>query len=255
MASKAKPEHGNTGNAFLDTLEPTSAAPILRALVRIDGKNGMRISDPRRPFEHITFPCGGMISAVARMDDGNDVEVSVIGCDGFHGFEVGLGHDRSAKVAMVQIPGPLWQIGRAEFEMCLRADGALKQRVLDYAMVCIETISQFSACNGSHSINRRLARWLLMSHDRVPGDDLILTQEFIATMLGVRRAGVTIAASALERDGLIAYSRGKIRIVDRSGLEAVACECYATAARSLETILGYSIRKSVAESSDVAKRA
>jgi CRP-like cAMP-binding protein len=177
------------------------------------------------------------------MRDGSDLEVALIGREGFYGTQVVLGGAISATEAMVQIPNAFYRIRTADFERCVREDQALRERCLCYVQCMMDTIGQFAACNRLHPINERCARWLLMAHDRVPGDELFLTHEFLATMLGVRRPGVSIAAAALESAGLIEYRRGRIVIRNREGLEHASCECYAFANDTLARLLGYSIRK------------
>jgi CRP-like cAMP-binding protein len=243
MSAALKP--GSTGNLFLDNLAPNSAALLLPRLARIKAAHGLVIADPGMPLKHVMFPIGSVISAVTRMQDGTDVEVTLIGREGLYGFHLALGHDTSATAAMVQIPDSMWRITGADFRTCLRADPELNQRVLNYAMVNLETIAQFSGCNRLHPINERLARWLLMAHDRVVGDELMLTHEFLATMLGVRRPGVSLAASALDQAGVIQYRYGRIVIMNRGGLELATCECYMVANKAIERLLGYSIRKRV----------
>ena len=129
----------------------------------------------------------------------------------------------------------------SDFTAALADDGNLRERAACFVQSSYDGVAQFSACNRLHSIDQRTARWLLMAHDRVPGDDVLLTQEYLATMLGVRRRSV--AASAFERAGLIDYRRGRITMVDRAGLERLACECYAAANDATRRLLGYDIRK------------
>ncbi|MGP6192161.1 MAG: Crp/Fnr family transcriptional regulator [Vulcanimicrobiaceae bacterium] len=235
----------STGNLFLDNLGLNSAALLLPRLAKMKAGNGLVIADPGVPLKHVMFPISSVISAVTRMQDGTDVEVTLIGREGLYGFQLALGHDTSAAAAMVQIPDSMLWMTAAAFRTCLRADPELNQRVLDFAMVNLENIAQFSGCNRLHPINERLARWLLMAHDRVMGDELMLTHEFLATMLGVRRPAVSLAASALDQAGVILYRYGRILIVNRGGLELASCECYMAANNAIERLLGYSIRKRV----------
>ncbi|MGD0473940.1 MAG: Crp/Fnr family transcriptional regulator [Candidatus Velthaea sp.] len=216
---------------------------MLPRLMRVNAASGKTISDPGMPLKHVMFPINSIISAVTRMQDGTDVEVTIIGREGLYGFQLALGHDTSATAAMVQIPGSMLRITGDDFRTCLRADPQLSQRVLNYAMVNLETIAQFSGCNRLHPINERLARWLLMAHDRVVGDELMLTHDFLATMLGVRRPAVSLAAAALDQAGVIQYRYGRISIINRGGLELAACECYLVANNAIECLLGYTIRK------------
>jgi hypothetical protein len=180
---------------------------------------------------------------MTRMHDGLDIEVMLIGTEGFSGVQLALGDDISGNEAVVQIPDHLWQMKSADFIDCLNADPVLRQRALRYAQATLESIAQFAGCNRLHPINERCARWLLMAHDRVANDTIMLTHEYLATMLGVRRPGVSLAAAALDQAGLIEYHRGRIFIRDRRGLEGVACECYNVANDALERLLGFDIRK------------
>jgi CRP-like cAMP-binding protein len=234
---------GSTGNRFLDTLSTESFSRMLPKLQETMMSVGHVIAHPGMPIEWVVFPRGSVISAVTRMRDGADVEVTVFGREGFYGLQVALGDGMGSNEAMVQIGGRAYGIRSADFLECIREDADLKQRVLRYTQAIIETISQFSGCNRLHPINERCARWLLMAHDRVDGDEIFLTHEFLATMLGVRRPGVSLAAAALDKAGLIEYHRGHIIVRNRAGLEAIACECYDAANDALDRLLGYDVRK------------
>lgn len=243
MVSQPNAEPGFTGNRFLDSLSASTAARLLPQVERVEGPVGMVIAHPSSAIDHVYFPVSGVISSVLRMQDGTDVEVALVGREGFYGVPVALGNEISAIESMVQIADPLWRMRSRDFVTCLRADGALHDRVLRYSLVTLETVSQFSACNRLHPINERCARWLLMAHDRVASNTINLTHEYLATMLGVRRPGVSLAAAALDQAGLITYHRGRIVVKDRTGLEAAACECYDVANGALERIMGYGIRR------------
>lgn len=160
------------------------------------------------------------------MKDGGSVEVGLVGNDGMVGLSVVLGDEISPNQAIVQIADGALRMSVAALREELKQEGALLSLLLRSTLYMLKQVSQTAACNGSHTVGERLARWLLMCHDRVQGDELKLTQEFIAQMLGIRRAGVSEAAIVLQSRGLISYSRGHIKIIDRPGLEEFACECY-----------------------------
>jgi CRP-like cAMP-binding protein len=243
MSVLQPPRHGSSGNLFLDSLPPASADRIFPHLEWLIGTIGMVISTPDVPLAYVWFPVSGVISAVTRMSDGSDCETMLVGREGFYGVHVALGTDRAANAAMVQLPDTLLRMPTETFLRILHDDPDLYSRVLRYAQLTIETIGQFAGCNRLHPVNERCARWLLMAHDRVVGDELALTQQYLATMLGVRRPGVSVAAGTLDQAGAIDYHRGKIRVTDRSALESMACECYDVANASMERLLGYSSRK------------
>jgi len=201
--------------------------------VSINGK--APIWEPNRRIEHVYFPQTAVISIVTVLDTGS-IEAITIGNDGFVGLPVFHGPNETVTRAVCQMPGDAWRLSTQSFiDICDSAHTL--RRVLDrYSQFVIETISQSAACNRVHVIEERCARWLLMSHDRVGSDEIPLTQEFLAQMLGVRRPGVTVAIGILERAGLIAHGRGRITITDRKGLEAASCECY-SAIKRRETIL------------------
>jgi CRP-like cAMP-binding protein len=244
MLAQNGPALGLSGNLFLDALPRASAESVFHYLEKAQVINGQSIVRAGELLEYVVFPIACVVSSVARMRDGSDLEVALVGREGFHGIQVVLGGNVSATEAMVQIPNSLYRIRSADFARCLREDEALLERALRYVQAVMDTVGQFAACNRLHPINERCARWLLMAHDRVPGDEIFLTHEFLATMLGVRRPGVSIAAAALESAGLIEYHRGRIVVKNRSGLELAACECYTFANDALDRLLGYNVRKS-----------
>jgi CRP-like cAMP-binding protein len=252
MISRAVHEAGFTGNLFLDTLPLDSARRILPHLEKSEAATGTPIATAGAAIEHAIFPIGCVVSAVARMRDGSDVEISLTGREGFFGAALVLGGKISASEAMVQIPNALYRMRAVDFVRCLAEDETFRTRALRYVAASIDAISQFSACNRLHPIDQRAARWLLMAHDRVPTDSILLTHEYLATMLGVRRPGVSVAASELERQSLISYHRGRILVTNRAGLEAASCECYDVANDALYRLLGYDIRKSPRHENSVA---
>ncbi len=162
----------------------------------------------------------------------------MIGREGLVGLPVILGTDSMINEAMVQLPGTALRIRASTLRDVLERSAALQALLLRYVQAYHNQVAQAVACSGRHAIEERLVRWLLMAHDRAEGDELPLTQEFIAQMLGVRRAGVTVAAGTLQQAGLIRYAQGHITILDRLRLEAVVCECYRTVQRQFEHLLG-----------------
>jgi CRP-like cAMP-binding protein len=198
-------------------------APHLKQLNLPKGKV-LYISEQR--IEHMYFPIGSMISLVAQLSDGASIEVGVTGFEGMVGLPVVLGVDRSPHECMTQIPGDAMQVKAEVIKSEFKRGGVLQDLLLRYTHSLLLTASQVATCNRVHAIGERLARWLLMSYDRVQQDELPLTQEFLGMMLGTRRAGVTEAAVILQTEGVINYRRGHITITDKQGLEESACECY-----------------------------
>lgn len=177
-------------------------------------------------IQNVYFPLDGVVSLVQQMDDGQIVEVATVGNEGFVGVPLFLGADRTHGRALAQIPGDAMRIHRDKLLEQLPRDGALTGVMHRYTQALFVQIAQGNACNRAHSIDQRCARWLLTTYDRVGGVTFPLTQEFLAQMLGVRRAGVSEVASKFQNEGLIGYQRGSITIKNRKGLEARACECY-----------------------------
>ena len=179
-----------------------------------------------RAASHIWFPHEGVISIVTVGADGKSVEVATVGREGMTGLAIVLGSESMTNEAMVQVSGHGSSIVPAAFRQALDASPSLRRMMQRYILAVITQISQNAACNQLHDIKTRCARWLLTTHDRVRGDSFELTQEYLAMMLGVARPSVSTAAAALQDAGLIRYTRGRVTVVDRQGLEDAACECY-----------------------------
>lgn len=178
--------------------------------------------------KHVYFPIDGFISLLAEVDGGSVLEVGMVGREGLLGIHVALGLSRSPIRALVQGPGPAWRVPVGPFRKILGGSGALQRGLNHYVSVLMAQLASSAACARYHMIGPRLARWLLMSQDRAGSDRFFMTQDFLSYMLGVRRVGVTSAASKLQRGGLIEYRRGEMQVIDRAGLEAAACSCYAS---------------------------
>jgi CRP-like cAMP-binding protein len=186
----------------------------------------------------VYFPGGGVCSITHLMADGRTVEMATVGNEGFVGITACFGGGLEPGEAIVQMPdGSAQVLDVAVFKAEMERRGALYDVVNRYVQAYMIFLTQSVACNALHSVEERLARWLLMSHDRMAQDDFPLTQEFLAIMLGVRRSSVTLAFGALSRAGLIDHAAKKIRIKSRQGLEAASCECYATVAKHFASLL------------------
>lgn len=228
----------NFRNNILSSLPSDELALITAHLERVPLARRMVAYDPLRPISHVYFVETGVVSIVSIMHDRTAIETATIGCEGIIGLPVYLGVDAVPEQAFVQVPGEALRVPSAQFRT-LAPRMPVLQQLLDRCAVCMFTLAaQCSGCNRAHTMEQRCARWLLMVHDRMPGDEFELTQDFLSQMLGVRRATVSETASQLQQAGLISYSRGRIVIVDRPGLERVVCECYgiirSTFARILE---------------------
>lgn len=189
------------------------------------------------PARNVYFPTEGFVSLVSRVDDHPGVEVGMVGREGMLGLPLALGVAMSPLRAIVQGEGVALRIPAAAFRRALATSAALKQRLDRYTYVRMTQLATSAACLRFHLIGPRLARWLLMSHDRAGADRFRVTHEFLAYMLGVRRVGITVAAGSLQRAGLIEYHRGELAVLDRAGLEAASCSCYAADGRVYDTLM------------------
>ncbi len=197
------------------------------------------LHEAEAPIDETYFVESGLISLTANTNDGGQVEVGMTGREGFVGLAALLSPTpASVHRALVQVPGRANRIQTAIFRELVDQSPSLRDRCLRYVQVMLVQNSQIAACNARHGLPERLARWLLMSRDRIDTDDLPMTQEFLSYMLGVRRAGVSVVANALQSEGLIRQSRGRITLLDRAGLEAKACTCYRMVERSRARIMG-----------------
>ena len=189
------------------------------------------------PTRHVYFPTVGFVSLLTAVDETSVLEVGMVGREGMLGIHAMLGVLRSPIRALVQGTGVAWRVPIASFRKELAQSTALQQGLNRYLSVLMAQLCSSAACVRYHLIEPRLARWLLMSQDRAHSDRFFMTQEFLSSMLGVRRVGVTAAAGQLQRSGLIEYKRGEMRVLDRAGLEAAACSCYASDRIAYATLL------------------
>jgi len=184
-----------------------------------------------QPIAHVYFPEGGVCSLTTSMKDGSAVEVATVGREGMIGFELFIGSPLASVDAFVQVPGgAALRLPADAFRREMDTKGALFQAVARYSRALLTQIVQTAACNRLHKVQGRCARWMLLTHDRVDTDEFPLSHEFLSYMLGVERSTVTVIAGALQKSGLIRYVHGRVKVIDRAGLEAAACECYQVAA-------------------------
>ena len=192
--------------------------------------------EPDEPIRYVYFPTSGIISLLLVLEDGSVAEVSRVGNEGMVGLPVFLGVRTSHTRAFVQIRGEALRMKAQVFCQAARQGGPLSGLLLRYTQALLRHSERLAACNACHPIEQRLCRWLLITYDRVQANQLEITQEFLSQMLGVHRQSVTLAAGNLQKAGLIRYSRGKLTIVDRRGLEAASCECYRAVQKEFESL-------------------
>lgn len=231
-------ESNHIRNRILAALPPDEYARLLPHLTAVSLPLGETLYHAGENIAFVYFPCSGIVSLVTHMLDGASVEVGVVGRDGMVGLSILLGDERSPTQAVVQIADSAMRLSAGRLRQELARGEQLVKLLLLYTQARLFQVSQTAACNRNHHIGERLARWLLTCRDRVDSDELVLTQEFIAEMLGTRRAGVSEAASILQTQSLIHYSRGHITVLDREGLEQFSCECYAAVKKEFDRLLG-----------------
>lgn len=214
-------------NLLIDGLPNHERHRVLPYCKRVELVFGTTLCEPDRPFRHLYFPLTGFISLVTTLGGRRPLELGLIGNEGMLGATLALGVNTAPSRAVVQGTGSALQISAARLRQVLRDSPPLFRSLRRYLYVLMVQLSQNAACGHFHEVEPRLARWLLMTHDRAHADRFHLTHEFLSSMLGVRRSGVTVAAGALQKLRLIHYRRGEITILDREGLEAASCECYA----------------------------
>jgi CRP-like cAMP-binding protein len=216
-----------SGNRLLAELPEDAFAVLEPDLQQLTLLQGVVCYGTGDPIDQVYFPHTGMISQLITTGDGDMVETSSIGREGAVGLQCGLGPRLSFTRTMVQIPGKFSAISAARFENAVSHSAALRDLIIRYTETMWAEAQQNAACNAVHDGASRLCRWLLQCADRTGSEQLLLTQEFLAEMLGVRRTTVTLLAQELQKRGVVRYSRGRITILDRPALEACACECYA----------------------------
>jgi CRP-like cAMP-binding protein len=229
-----------TGNRLLDALPPASIKRLRPHLEPF----ALLFAELLNPAEYVYFPIAGLISVVATMEDGASVEIGMTGWEGMYSVSAILSDDTPSERAVVQLVGHALRVKARLLSQEMQADGALRKLLLRYTQARINAIAQSAACNRLHLLDQRCARWLLECHDRADADTFPITHEFLAMMLGVRRPGVSLAAHALQENGLITYNHGTMSVLDRRGLETAACECYRVIQDGFDRVFAASPRAS-----------
>jgi CRP-like cAMP-binding protein len=232
---------GADRNALLRALPDAVRARLEPIATTVPLKQKQVLYDVEKRIRYVYFPHRGVASLTKPLP-GMPVEVATIGSEGMVGLPAALGADRGTERAFVQVEGMATRVDGAAFHQLIVSEPALRDLTMRYALALMAQMAQGAACNRAHPVDERLARWLLMTHDRVEEDSFFLTQEFIAQMLGVRRPTVSIAAGMLQKAGLIHYVRGKITIRHREALEDASCECYEAIKREYAMVLESSPR-------------
>jgi CRP-like cAMP-binding protein len=224
-------------NRIIRLLPDEERAWLLANAERVSATLGEVLAEAGDPLDHVYFPLNCIASLVNPTDEGL-VEVGTVGNEGFVGLDVFLGADAQPTRVIWQLAGDALRMPASTFVDGIGDRPALERLLRRYAYAFLVQVGQSASCNRMHALEQRCARWLLMTHDRAQADNFRLTQQFLGYMLGVHRPAVTLAAQALQRDGLISYSRGSLTVRDRVGLEARACECYAVVREHFVRLLG-----------------
>jgi len=225
-------------NRLLAALSPEDWAQLEPHLELVELPFDQTIHAAGGALDAVFFIETGMISKIVTLEEGDQVEAGLAGPEGLAGLALVYGDSRSITDDRVQLEGRALRIGAAALHAQMDRSAALRGLLLRYALAFHIQVALTAACNARHPIEQRLARWLLMAHDRAEADVFAMTHEFLSLMLGVRRPGVTIAAGMLQKAGLIRYARGQMTVADRLGLEAASCECYHTVRHEFARLLG-----------------
>lgn len=224
-------------NHLLDSLPEAEWKRWEPALEKVGLPLGLVLYESGSTMSHVYFPTTAIVSLLYVMEDGASAEIAVVGNEGIVGVSLFMGGETTPSRAVVQSAGQGYRLSAARMKAEFNLAGPVLHLLLRYTQALITQMAQTAVCNRHHSLDQQLCRWLLLSLDRLQGNELVMTQELIANMLGVRREGVTEGALKLQRAGLIQYSRGRITVLDRAGLEQRSCECYAVVKKEYDRLL------------------
>lgn len=237
MAIRSRPKNGFR-NRLLRSLPPATQRRLRQHLTEVTLSQRDALHEPGKPFRYVYFPETATVALLTVLKDGTQTEVASIGFEGIVGLSAFLGAKKSLRRAFCEMPGTAWRLSTKELLRHTLRGGPLTDILHRYALALFTLMAQIATCNRLHTIEQRCCCWLLMTHDRVEGDEFYVTHEFLAELLSARRSGVTVIAGDLQRAGLISYTRGRITILNRPGLEKAACECYATVRAAYAELIG-----------------
>jgi CRP-like cAMP-binding protein len=225
-------------NHLLAALPQAEHARVYPHLEPVRVALGDVLQESDRPMRYVYFPTNSIVSLLNVVENGSAAEIAVVGNEGVVGVSLFMGGETSPSRAIVQSAGLAYRLkGQFLKDEFFRA-GFMQRSLLRYTQALLTQMAQTAVCNRHHTLDQQLCRWLLLSLDRLNGNELVMTQELIANMLGVRREGVTEAAGKLQKAGLISYRRGHIHVLDRPGLEARSCECYQVVKKEYDRLIG-----------------
>jgi CRP-like cAMP-binding protein len=240
--------HDPRQNHLLAALPAAEAEHLFPHLVWVPMPLGEVLYESGMPMRHVYFPTTSIVSLLYVMEDGASAEIAIVGNEGMVGVTQFMGGETTTNRAVVQSAGHAFRLsGQWLKEEFCRA-GPMQHLLLRYTQALLTQMAQTAVCNRHHTLDQQFCRWLLLSLDRLPGNELVMTQELIANMLGVRREGVTEAAGNVQKAGLITYYRGHIIVLDRPGLEARTCECYAVVKKEFDRLLPYRVESGASAS-------
>jgi len=228
-------------NQLFSSIPPEEWKRLLPHLILVDLELSMILYEPGMKMTHVFFPATAIVSLLYELENGASAEIAVVGNEGLVGISIFMGGETATSRAVVQSEGYGYKIKSSILFDEFNRSGPVMHLLLRYTQALISQMTQSAVCNRHHSLDQQLCRWLLLSADRLTGNELIMTQELIANMLGVRREGVTEAATKLQKEGLIKYARGHITILNRTGLEQRTCECYKVVKEEYDRLLPHSI--------------
>lgn len=230
-------------NHILGMLPAEDQARVFPLLEPVTLTQGEVLCEAGDSGGYVYSPTNSIVSLLYLMESGASAEISVVGNDGMLGIALFMGGGSTTTRSVVQSAGHAFRLSRAQFEAEIDRNGALHNLMLRYSQALITQMAQTAVCNRHHTIDQQLCRWLLLSLDRLPGNELLATQELIANMLGVRREGITEAACKLDKLGVIKYRRGHITVLDRPRLETLSCECYKVVKSETDRLLPWNPRR------------
>ena len=229
--------HNPSQNQLLAALPEADLAPLLAHLELVPMPLGQMLFEPGLQMRHAFFPTTSIVSLHYVTESGASAETAGVGHEGVVGVSLFMGGDTTSSSAVVQTAGHAYRLDRHTLKEEFNRGGALQRLLLRYTQALMTQMSQTAVCNRHHSVEQQLCRWLLLTLDRLPDRELVMTQELVASMLGVRRESVTDAAGHLQQSGYIRYRRGHISVLDRAGLERSVCECYGVVKKELDRLL------------------